>query len=1657
MWYSHVEYHFSPARPRDMSSANQDRFRQTWKLQELSGKPAQAWLIIRRTVATLLAIGLIIFFGVWLFRLFWVPKAYLAYWSASTYQPLSAGPLKYACDDFAAVETLKDGFVTSKLVDPAEAKLTKELLVEKLRELSSLGMRSKDTCVMFLTAHGGAQKDGFLLCEPGDEDSQLPLADLFADLKDVTAGTKLLVLDTGRDELVPELGKASQNTFPALLAKAVKESADPSLWVMTANSSLERSHVSPELGRSVFGFVVTQGLRGAADLNHDGEVRLDELYNYVQTVVVARVKKATSAGESQTPQLFHYDPEMLTPDHLAAQRLVSVSKQPAEPEQPVKHVAEHEAAHGGERSGISQWFADRTTEVKDRLSPTGEVEIFKHMLGMHEGPEESDGETQEARASGAADEHLVKGQAEDKNAAPPEALSEAKIEPAEIAKKQIKDAWKEVARLEATANPFSSIVVAPPAWRELLGRLLWCDQVCASGVPPAAKASWKDIAKGLQDVRKSLKEFAAFRPPLGVNVPPGQPVSFALVELLAARDSKKAPAKPVAEFVAAYNNLLLPESSASFKDKLNKLLAEQKNDLGLTNYYEFQLLGLSKDPEIPSDILQLASRARRMGEAIATNPLCGAGWSRAAIEDADRMRSEGERQLLDRTSNDWDKLARDRLIAATTGYESAYRNLEFIRGTIQHRNDGLLRAPDLVRRAYLNGGDNTEIDAAKKVFSSLEALDKELASPDGGNIESLKRLREQLRDANAALDQKTAPADSAWRMANLLATTIPLPDVRAKLEDELAAAERKQMSSFKLPESKTEAVASSVPNDEQWKRAKDEFELQIALARLAGCDEKEALEPLRKSLDVAPAERIAKLSDVRNQLAELFEKLPASIASNVNVSGKDRPEKLAQLRSAMPKWLLLGPQSRDQLDAKNNLAAELDRADWYDLLVWNSERFHRAADDAPVAQVPFLRNACATFQALANADTDQPRVAPSDPPTLSIEAPDELSLLTAKEAPLTFKVKSTTSDKKPVWLLAQYNDKWLDVGPGVLSPKDLKTALEAPNLGEKASRYPLRPDALHFEASDQLSSGSPGVYTLNIKRQPNADAGGTAKLILKAVSGETFVRRELAVQLPSRGLLDVTVNAAPEFWDPATHVLNPLPNRVQNFTFDVVNGAKVAKDIVVSVWAPTTVPSYEKLAAIPFNAMSKESADQLLEPFSLRQLGPDFPINLPATDAPVRVKLSANDDAKVKPPANLLLKDKADPATFTGIQLESGLIFRLADKQSDQVTIRRIEITPQRPHGFLEAFAHYDRNKELFQINVKATKPAFVPPDGLKISARVSGVSEQGEKSLTDTLKGPSYEVSLHAELLRTGPPNVTAYVDVDDYPRAFVFKFARKEVRPDSEIPPETNVRDVRIVGPESGAAFRPIDGRTTLKVKAEVDAPRGAFGYADRTSRVELGIDQKQQRTLVEGDPVAVRQSDRQVTVTAKGLSPDGSLALDTRVGDFEIDLPTGLTNKKVNVIGRLVIGETSSWSDPNHPVEVILDGAPPVIHADFPLPPGAPAPKDQDLREIPTVEKGDELLVHVFMHDDDKTLELSGVQKVEAVFDSEATKDAKPATPEIGLSDGKGGWTAKLNTKDVGLGIQTVRIWATDKVGNDGKRTLTGAGQNSSEVVKSGSGGR
>jgi uncharacterized caspase-like protein len=68
--------------------------------------------------------------------------------------------------------------------------------------------------------------------------------------------------------------------------------------IVTASRPSEVSIELPELGHGIFSYFLVQGLGGAADLNRDGIISLQELYEYLEQQVTA---KSRSVGGNQHP------------------------------------------------------------------------------------------------------------------------------------------------------------------------------------------------------------------------------------------------------------------------------------------------------------------------------------------------------------------------------------------------------------------------------------------------------------------------------------------------------------------------------------------------------------------------------------------------------------------------------------------------------------------------------------------------------------------------------------------------------------------------------------------------------------------------------------------------------------------------------------------------------------------------------------------------------------------------------------------------------------------------------------------------------------------------------------------------------------------------------------------------------------------------------------------------------------------------------------------------------------------------------------------------------------------------------------------------------------------------------------------------------------
>ena len=55
--------------------------------------------------------------------------------------------------------------------------------------------------------------------------------------------------------------------------------------ILTASGGREVAQESSEIGHGVFTYYLLEGLRGAADIDHDGRVDIDEIYKYVSQKV----------------------------------------------------------------------------------------------------------------------------------------------------------------------------------------------------------------------------------------------------------------------------------------------------------------------------------------------------------------------------------------------------------------------------------------------------------------------------------------------------------------------------------------------------------------------------------------------------------------------------------------------------------------------------------------------------------------------------------------------------------------------------------------------------------------------------------------------------------------------------------------------------------------------------------------------------------------------------------------------------------------------------------------------------------------------------------------------------------------------------------------------------------------------------------------------------------------------------------------------------------------------------------------------------------------------------------------------------------------------------------------------------------------------------
>ena len=200
------------------------------------------------------------------------------------------------------------------LTDKTERKPTLKNIKWALGTFLARSAQKDDTVVIFFAGHGapevdqqGIERDGlakYLIPSDADPDdlysSALPMDELQTIFGRIEAERVVVFLDACYS------GAAGGRTFASKSTRALtvddlfleRLTRSKGRAIITASRPAEVSLEVAEFGHGLFTYYLLQGLNGAADLNRDGIVSLQELYEYVEQQVT---QKSRAIGGNQHP------------------------------------------------------------------------------------------------------------------------------------------------------------------------------------------------------------------------------------------------------------------------------------------------------------------------------------------------------------------------------------------------------------------------------------------------------------------------------------------------------------------------------------------------------------------------------------------------------------------------------------------------------------------------------------------------------------------------------------------------------------------------------------------------------------------------------------------------------------------------------------------------------------------------------------------------------------------------------------------------------------------------------------------------------------------------------------------------------------------------------------------------------------------------------------------------------------------------------------------------------------------------------------------------------------------------------------------------------------------------------------------------------------
>ncbi len=248
------------------------------------------------------------------------PNRWAVIIGVGSYESPNVAKLRYTVRDAEVLYEVLTGPAGFKkehvllLTDKTEKKPTLRNIKWALGTFLARSAKKDDTVFMFFAGHGapevdqrGLERDGLAkYLVPADADADdlystaLPMDELQAIFSRIEAERVVAFLDACYS------GAAGGRTFAAKATRVgnldeqflERLTRSKGRAIITASRPTEVSMELDELQHGIFTYFLVQGLRGAADLNRDGIVTLQELYEYLEQQVS---RKSREVGGNQHP------------------------------------------------------------------------------------------------------------------------------------------------------------------------------------------------------------------------------------------------------------------------------------------------------------------------------------------------------------------------------------------------------------------------------------------------------------------------------------------------------------------------------------------------------------------------------------------------------------------------------------------------------------------------------------------------------------------------------------------------------------------------------------------------------------------------------------------------------------------------------------------------------------------------------------------------------------------------------------------------------------------------------------------------------------------------------------------------------------------------------------------------------------------------------------------------------------------------------------------------------------------------------------------------------------------------------------------------------------------------------------------------------------